>query len=139
MSAISDNAPERWAEKARNNVMWPKPQDKEAIEVIEQLMQGKIGPQTAAESLASAYNPALKRGEKNIDALWESFCDAFCTLGDSIEKGSRFVEVIKRLSKLPDLVDDHGQLVQSSWGNKETFWVDLPEFALNFRELMMGM
>ena len=68
--------------------------------------------------------------------LWNIVYDAIDQLGSPVNNLERIVRMIITISKLPDVVDEHGETIKSTM-NEQIFWRDLPSFAFYFREVAL--
>ncbi len=128
---------EQWAIEARSNSMWQKPEEQQAITIIQSLLESKINPQAAAEKLASTYEARLKNGDTDLWWLWTAYFDAIDHLGTDMNNLERLVQMTRSVSQLPDVIDDRGRAIITA-SNAQTFWRDMPHFAFYFREVAMG-
>ena len=77
-----------------------------------------------------------KEGE-GVWLFWTIVYDAINHLGDDIDRLQELAKMIRSLSKLPDVVDDHGEMIKSDI-NGQVFWRDVPGVAFYFGDTAMG-
>lgn len=128
---------ERWASEVRGDKWLQRPQEQEAIRVIQQLLESKTEPQVAAEKLASIYEARIKSGKNESYYLWTIIFEAIDQLGDKINNLKHLSKMIICMSKLPDVLDDHGEPIRSDI-NKRIYWREMPGFAFYLGEATMG-
>ncbi len=128
---------EEWATAARRNSDWQRSEEQAAITIIQHLLERKIDPQAAAANLASTYEASLRNGDTDLWFLWTAFFNAIDHLGNNINNLERLVQMIRCVSKLPDLTDEHGRAITTE-SNARIFWRDVPDFAFYFREAALG-
>ncbi|KKY23413.1 hypothetical protein UCDDS831_g03144 [Diplodia seriata] len=112
------------------------PADRDVVETLRSLLQRKILPQQAAESLTSAYDPLIRSGKTDTENLWGVYCAAIASLGHDVSSRGLLVSALLSISRLPDIVDDKGQPVMQ---NRQIFWRDVPDFAFWMSEGPAGM
>lgn len=124
---------EAWAETARRNEYRQDPEHQHAIGIIKDLLEDKTDSDGAAVTIASVYNPLLKRSSNTmlLSTLWEIVCDAGRTLGGTTDIAERLVTLLNSISMLPDVMNEHGN-------TSVVRWRDLPELAITFRECGSG-
>ncbi len=129
-----------WAEAARRDKYRQAAEHQRAIDTLQSLLEGKIDSDSAAGTIASTYEPLLKRGLKPspVATLWVLICDAVRTLGGNRDIAERQVGLLNSISKLPDVTDEHGKAVTPEWSSAGVYWRDLPELAMMFREYAIG-
>ena len=124
---------EAWAETARRDEYRQDPEHQQAIGIVKDLLEDKTDSDGAAVTIASVYNPLLKRGSSPMlfPTLWEIVCHAGRTLGGETDIAERLVTLLNSFSMLPDVVSEHGN-------TSVVRWRDLPELAITFREYGIG-
>lgn len=80
-----------WADTARRGKYRQDPEHQRTIETIKILLQGKIDSNSAAGTIASIYDPLLKRGMKPsfVPTPWGITCDVIRALGDNKDIAER--------------------------------------------------
>lgn len=130
------NMAKKWAVSARLYNGWQRNEEQQAIGIFQHLLEHKITPQKAAETLASTYEACIKSGDAGLGYLWSVFFDAIDRFGDSHESLERLAQMLISLSNLPDVLDACCQPIKGDL-NGQIFWRDIPSFAFNFREAAM--
>ena len=130
---------EAWATVARHGEYRQAVEHQRAIDTLLHLLEGKTTPETAAGTIASIYEPPLKRGPNPspVATLWAILCEAARTLGGNKELNERLIDMLNSISKLPDVTDEHGKAISPD-GSVGVYWRDLPELAIMFREYAIG-
>lgn len=128
---------EAWADNARRDKYRQDLEHQRAIDTVKLLLQGETDSDSAAGTIASIYNPLVKHGPKPslIATLWDIVCDAVRALGGDRDFAELLVSLLNSISKLPDVIDEHGSAITSV---REVYWRDLPELAIMFREYGIG-
>ena len=128
---------EAWADTARRGEYRQAPEHQGAIDAIKTFLEGTIDSDRAATMIASMYNPLLKHGYKlsPVPTLWEIICDAIRALGGDKDTAERLVRLLNSISKLPDVTGEHGNAITPVRG---TYWRDLPDLGIMFRENAIG-
>ena len=128
---------EGWADTARHDRYRQGSEHQRAIDTIKDMLQGKLDADSAADAIASIYNPLLKRAFKisPVVTLWGVICDAARVLGGDRDISERMVSLLDSISKLSDVTDDYGNVVTPVRG---VYWRDLPELAITYREYGIG-
>ena len=124
---------EQWAISARSNSDWQRAEEQKTIQIIQQLLERQTSPQEAAFALTSTYQARIKSGDAGLWFLWNVVFHAIHHLGDRIENLERLAQMLRRVSEVPDVLDDDGQPIRSQV-NGQVFWSDVPGFAFAFRE-----
>lgn len=128
---------EAWADTARRGEYRQAPEHQGAVDAIKALLEGTIDSDRAATMIASMYNPLLKRGFKlsPVPTLWEIICDSIRALAGNKDIAERLVRLLNSISKLPDVMDEHGNAIAPVRGR---YWRDLPHLGIMFRENAIG-
>ena len=131
---------EAWANASRGGKYHQDAEHQRAINTLQILLEGKLDPDSAARTIASLYEPLLKRGLRTspVATLWAIICDAARALGGNREISERQVDLLNSISKLPDVTDKHGKAITPVWSSAGRYWRDLPELAMMFREYAIG-
>ena len=137
MAYASSKSLDDWTDTARRGEYRQAPEHQGAIDAIMSLLQGTIDSDRAASMIDSLYNPLLKRGFKlsPVPTLWEIICDAIRALGDNQDISERLVRLLNSISKLPDVMGEHGNAITPVRGR---YWRDLPDLGTMFRDYAMG-
>lgn len=112
----------------------------QAIEALSSLLEGEKTPANAAQSITKAYAVSLKatKGgsdynswyETKVATFWASYMsDAIAYFG-SAEVQARLISLLAEISKVSDLKDDDGVVIQNI--HHQTFWSDLPGWYRQF-------
>lgn len=109
-----------------------------SIKVIQNLLDGKIDPKTAARDISAVCEERItKSGDTMVpEGVWKVFCSAVARFAHEGEICDRLIQLLVELSKI-DVLGDNGVPVPSSM-NSDTFWRQLPGFSLSFRDEMTG-
>ena len=104
------------------------------------MLEGDLEPDSAAGTIASTYEPPLKRAFKTspVATLWGIICDVARSLGAKREITERQIALLNSISKLPDVLDEQGKAITPAWKSAGVYWRDLPELAMMFREYAIG-
>ena len=131
---------EAWADAARRNQYRQDTGQQRAIVTLKTVFEGKEDPDSAASTIASIYDPQLKRGfgSSPVIELWGMICEAARILGGNREIGERLIGLINSISKLPDVTDKNGSAINPGSGISGVYWKDLPGLATMFRECAIG-
>ena len=129
-----------WADAARQDKYRQDPEHQAAIAAIKSVLEGTKTSDDAARTIAGLYNPLLADHPQvsPVATLWVVICEAARLLGGDNELADRLVRLVNSLSKLPDVIDKHGKAVSAPWKSAGSYWKDLPEFAMIFREYGIG-
>lgn len=132
---------ESWAAEARQDKYSQAWQQQRAIDNLEALFQGKRDPDRAATTIASLYDPMLKQGFtlSPVFQLWNMICEATRELGSNHGIDMRLIELLNRVSKLPDVTDKTGKAIGPGKEVSGVYWKDLPGLAIMLREYAFGM
>lgn len=105
-----------------------------SIQVIQNLLDGKIDPKTAAADISAVCEERIKKDGDIMapEGVWKVFCSAVARFAHESEICDRLIQLLVGLSKI-DVVGDNGVPVASSM-NSDTFWRQLPGFSLSFRD-----
>jgi len=122
-----------WVAKVKNNTHLQTAEEQRTIVILQDLFDGNINAEDAARSIASNYERRLKSGDTGTTAwaLWTVVCHAIVDPRTGIDSLAQLAQMLIKISKLPDVVDDQGRLVVE---DKRIFWHDVPEFSFWFRE-----
>ena len=136
----SNMSVESWAHTARHYDYRQRAEHQSAIETIVTLLQGHIDPESAADTIASSYEPLLKQGlnPSPVATLWDIICDAAQVLRNQKEIAASLVSLLNSISALEDITDDHGIAMTLPGNRAGVHWRDLPELTMIFRESAMG-
>ena len=131
---------ESWADVARQGQYHQSAEHQRAIDTIQAVLEGNLESDSAASTLASTYEPLLKRGFKTspVATLWGIICDVARSLGANREITERQIALLNSISKLPDVLDGQGKAITPAWKSAGVYWRDLPELATMFREYAIG-
>jgi hypothetical protein len=130
-----------WADIERQNKYHQDAEQQRAIDIFQSLLEGRIDPDSAAGTIASIYEPLLKRDFKvsPVAAVWGILIDAVREFGCDRELSERMIRLLNSISKLPDVLDEHGNTIFPVMHKAAgVYWRDLPEFTLSFREYAIG-
>lgn len=130
---------ESWANAARRDKWNQTSEHQRTIDTFQGLLKGNISPNTAAGAISSLYEPLIKNKPvpPPVAMLWGIFFDAVRALGGSKELSERLIDLLDSISHLPDVTDEHGNAITPYWSDA-VHWMDLPEFAIMFREYGIG-
>ena len=131
---------ESWAHTARRYDYRQRAEHQSAIETIVTLLQGHIDAESAADTIASNYEPLLKQSlnPSPVATLWDIICDAARVLGNQKEIAASLVSLLNSISALKNITDDHGNAITPPGSRTGVYWRDLPELTMVFREGAMG-
>lgn len=109
-------------------------ESKLSIQVIQNLLDGKIDPKAAASEIAAGCEERIARNGDTMapEGVWKVFCSAVARFAHEGESCDRLIQLLVELSKI-DVVGDNGVPIASSM-NSDTFWRQLPGFSLSFRD-----
>lgn len=109
-----------------------------SMQVIQNLLDGKIEPKTAARDISAVCEERItKNGDIMApEGVWKVFCSAVARFAHEGEICDRLIQLLVELSKI-DVLGDNGVPVPSSM-NSDTFWRQLPGFSLSFRDELTG-
>ena len=129
-----------WANAARQERYRQTMEHQQAISTIQGVLEDTIDSDSAARMIAKLYNPLIiRRPEVSpVATLWEIICEVARLLGGDSDLAGRLTNLLNSISMLPDVVDKHGKAVTPSWTSASTYWKDLPELAVMFREYAIG-
>lgn len=104
------------------------------------MLQGQMDSDSAAGTIASIYEPVLKRDPRPspVATLWGIFCDAARALGGDRDIAEWQVGLLNSIAQLPDVLDQHCKAITPEWSSAGVYWKDLPELAMIFREYAVG-
>ena len=131
-----------WADKARRSQYRQDAEHQRAITTLKTVFEGNETPVSAASTIASIYEPMLKRGFQlsPVNELWGMICEAVTMLGGNQEIDERLISLLNSISSLPDVIDEKGDVVKAGpYGDYGVYWKDLPSLAIMFREYAIGM
>lgn len=131
-----------WADKARRSQYRQSTEHQRAITTLKTVFEGKETPMRAASTIASIYEPMLKRGFQlsPVNELWGMICEAATMLGGNREIDKRLISLLNSISSLPDVLGESGDAVKAGpYGDYGVYWKDLPSLAIMFREYAIGM
>lgn len=111
-----------------------KQESKLSIQVIQNLLDGKVDPRTAAADIAAVCEERIVRnGDIMVpEGVWRAFCSAVARFAHESEICDRLIQLLVELSKI-DVLGDNGVPIASSM-KSDTFWRQLPGFSLSFRD-----
>lgn len=111
-------------------------ESKLSIQVIQNLLDGKVDPKTAAADIAAVCEERIARNGDTMapEGVWRVFCSAVTRFAHESEICDRLIQLLVELSKI-DVLGDNGVSIASSM-NSDTFWRQLPGFSLSFRDEM---
>lgn len=132
---------EAWAADARQSPYRQAWQQQRAIDTLEALFHGKEDPERAATTIASIYEPMLKRGFtlSPVFELWGMICEATRELGSNQTIDIRLIELLNIFSKFPNVTGNTGKAIGPGKGVSGVYWKDLPGLAITFREYAIGV
>lgn len=109
-------------------------ESKLSIQVIQNLLDGKVESKTAAADIAAACEERIARNGDTMapEGVWRVFCSAVARFAHESEICDRLIQLLIELSKI-DVLGDNGVPIASSM-NSDTFWRQLPGFSLSFRD-----
>ena len=142
ISYINTMSIDAWADKARRSQYRQSTEPQRAITTLKTVFEGKETPMRAASTIASIYEPMLKRGFQlsPVNELWGMICEAATMLGGNREIDERLISLLHSISSLPDVLDESGDAVKAGpYGDYGVYWKDLPSLAIMFREYAIGM
>src|SRR3569833_7989 len=121
----------------RNSPSLRAPETQLAIPILDSVIQGSTAPDEAADSIAAIYHDRilLKEDRSSPQGLWRIICAAVDHCGTDNDVLTRLIQLIHSLSRI-DVTDASGCSVQSNM-NKDTFWKQLPGFALAYYEELL--
>ena len=131
-----------WSDKARQSQYRQDAEHQRAITTLKTVFEGKGTPVRATSTIASIYEPMLKRGFQlsPVIELWGMICEAATMLGGNQEIDERLISLLNSISSLPDVLDENGDAVKAGpYGDYGVYWKDLPSLAMMFREYAIGM
>ena len=128
---------EAWADHARSDKAWQSVENQRTINILQTMFEGKIDPDSAGGTIASIYEPLIKRGYRisPVVPLWLMICGVARALGSNRDVVERVVDMLNSISKLPDVTNICGRALGPISG---MYWRDLPELAIMFREYVIG-
>ena len=124
---------EQWATSARENLHWQKPAEQKAITTFHDLLEHRIGPLQAAQTITSIYVGHIEEGDVNSWLPWTILLDAIKSIHTDTVKLHLAAKMVRSMSQLPEPLDNSGQSVKSDV-NGQVFWRDVPGFAHAFRQ-----
>ena len=130
-----------WADKARRSQYRQDAEHQRVITTLKTVFEGKETPVRAASTIASIYEPMLKRDFQfsPVTELWGMICEAATMLGGNHDIDERLISLLNSISNLPDVIDENGNAVKAGpYGNYGVYWKDLPSLAIMFREYAIG-
>jgi len=124
----------------KSNVRYTSTSDQAFIDALKDLCADAINPSICAARIAAAYNGAIKEHKFNYWKAWTIYMDAATSLGGPGDDDEAILHVLVdtliEISKLPDVVDEAGKVVED---NGRVYWRDVPEFTFFFRDAMEGV
>lgn len=129
-----------WADEIRRSqYSYPEDADqaKRLIDTLTTIFEGKEDPDRAASTIASIFDPLLKRGFRipPVAGLWAIICRAVKILGGDREIDQRLIALLNSISKLPDVTDKYGNPVGTGpFKVHGVYWRHLPCLADMFRD-----
>lgn len=115
-------------------------ESRQAVPVLQGLLQGDAEPAAAAASLAGICGSRVAAGRSGDimapQGVWKVFCGAVDHFGGDARLRDRLVALLLHLSEI-DVLDGAGAPVRSRM-NQDTFWRQLPGYSLAFRDEMTG-
>ena len=132
---------EAWADTARRCEYRQGVEHQSAIDTVAILLQGHIDVKSAANTIASNYEPLLKQGlnPSPVGTLWDIICDAARVFGNQKAIAACLVSLLNSISDLKDVTNDHGNVITPASSSIGIYWRDLPELTMVFRESAIGM
>lgn len=105
-----------------------------SIQVIQNLLDGKIDPKTAAADISAVCEERITKDGDTMapEGVWKVFCSAVARFAHESEICDKLIHLLVELSKI-DVIGDKGTAVASSM-NSDMFWRQLPGFSLSFRD-----
>lgn len=105
-----------------------------SIQVIQNLLDGKIDPKTAAGDITAVCEEQItKNGDiRAPEGVWKVFYSAVARFAHESDICDRLIQLLVELSRV-DVLGDNGVPVASSM-NSDTFWRQLPGFSLSLRD-----
>lgn len=138
---ISSMSVQAWADASRNAEYHSDPEHQRAIDTVQNLLESKTDSDSAARRISTLYEPLIKRrtgSSSPVAILWAIISDATRVLGGNTDISTHLVDLLQCISKLPDVVDEHGHDITAAWKSAGVYWKGLPEFAMIFREYGIG-
>lgn len=110
-----------------------------SIQIIQNLLDGKADPKTAAGDISAVCEERITKGGDVMapEGVWKVFCSAVARFAHEGEVCDRLIRLLLELSKI-DVLGGNGAPVASSI-NSDTFWRQLPGFSLSFRDESTSM
>lgn len=130
-----------WAGKARQSQYRQDAEHQRVITTLKTVFEGKETPERAAGTIASIYEPMLKRGFQlsPVNELWGMICEAATILGGNRDIDGRLISLLNSMASLPDVIDENGDAVNAGpYSDYGMYWKDLPSLAIMFREYAIG-
>lgn len=105
-------------------------EDLQAIDVIENFLNGGQSTLRAAHRIAGIYEPRLKTSHRSdITVLWVNICQAARSIDSSAS--ARLAQLVNSLRDRPDIISPVGDVVKYE---NLVYWRDLPRWGQIFRE-----
>jgi ferric iron reductase protein FhuF len=120
-----------WADAQRSNKFCsPRAEEQRTITIIQDLLDKAIDSESAAQQIATTYEPRLLEGEKISYQLFSLISQAIVHPVTTLENHQHISEMLLHLSKLPDVIVDGLPCME----NGRTYWHTIPEFSFWFSE-----
>ncbi|KAI1098039.1 hypothetical protein F4804DRAFT_325867 [Jackrogersella minutella] len=122
-----------WADISRCSTEYQGPEKQHLIGVFQDLLENRSTPEESANSASAILEPLIKKDPNDLRNLsvWTILCDAVRHVGSDLAASKRLLNFLKCIGRI-QVKDDHGNVMQ--YDGCHRFWVDLPTFALSFRE-----
>lgn len=121
-----------WLSKVRNDPHLQRTEAQTAITTVHNLALDIITPSNAAETISTAYVPAVQTEHISLWSLWETIISAIETLGSDTDVLRRLALMLMHLSTI-QAVTENGNMLESQGGQK--VWQELPDFSFQFWEV----
>lgn len=130
---------EAWADAARHKYR-QNAEHQRAMDTLQFLLEGKIDSDSGAGTIASIYEPLLKRdaSRSGVGTFWAIICNLVRGFGGNKDVAERLVGLLNSISKLPDVRDEHGMAITPAWSSAGVYWRGLPVLTMIFREYAIG-
>ncbi|KAI0387078.1 hypothetical protein F5Y04DRAFT_242961 [Hypomontagnella monticulosa] len=126
-----------WASQLSSDRHLQESETLQAIPAIREIIENGRTSSEVANNLASIYEPRIRSGSVDSPtSLWRVFCSAIDHFGGDEETLDRLVALLQCLAEI-DVLDGNGAPVHSTM-NGDTFWRQLPGFAIAFRDAITG-
>lgn len=120
-----------WADEQRSHRFCPsRPEEQKIITLFQDLLNKSVDPESAAQCIATTYEPRLLQGEKISCHLFSILSQAIIHPTTTLENHQQIVEMLLHLSKLPDVLSNGVPCKE----NGRTYWHSVPEFGFWFSQ-----